>query len=91
MRNNIKLLPIQRLKLSELKLKGIIYNVKQPLALVEDPSGKGYILKVGDPIGPPPGKVKEIKKDRIIIEQVYIDILEGEKKAFVELKLPKKE
>ncbi|CAD7773394.1 hypothetical protein DMNBHIDG_00754 [Candidatus Methanoperedenaceae archaeon GB37] len=84
------LLPIQRLKLSEIKLTGIIWNTKNPLALIEDPAGKGYVLKKGDLIGPS-GKVKEIKKDRVIIEESYIDIFEGKKTRFVELVLPQKE
>jgi len=84
------LLPIQRLQLSEISLKGIIWNPKRPLALVEDPAGKGYIIKVGDPIGPS-GHVKEIRRDKVIIEEKYMDVFEGEKTRLVELALPKKE
>ena len=84
------LLPIQRLKLSEIKLTGIIWNTQNPLALIEDPAGKGYVLRKGDLIGPS-GKVKEVKKDRVIIEESYMDIFEGEKTRFVELVLPQKE
>ncbi|MDL1970564.1 MAG: pilus assembly protein PilP [Candidatus Desulfofervidaceae bacterium] len=84
------LLPIQKLQLSEINLKGIIWDPKRPLALVEDAAGKGYILKVGDPIGPS-GHVKEIKQDKIIIEERYVDIFEGQKTRIVELALPKKE
>ena len=88
--NPENLLPIQRLKLSEIKLTGIIWNTQNPLALIEDPAGKGYVLRKGDLIGPS-GKVKEVKKDRVIIEESYIDIFEGKKTRFVELVLPQKE
>ena len=88
--NSENLLPIQRLKLSEIKLTGIIWNTQNPLALIEDPAGKGYVLRKGDLIGPS-GKVKEVKKDRVIIEESYMDIFEGEKTRFVELVLPQKE
>ena len=88
--NPENLLPIQRLKLSEIKLTGIIWNTQNPLALIEDPAGKGYVLRKGDLIGPS-GKVKEVKKDRVIIEESYMDIFEGEKTRFVELVLPQKE
>ena len=84
------LLPIQRLKLSEIKLTGIIWNTQNPLALIEDPAGKGYVLRKGDLIGLS-GRVKEVKKDRVIIEESYMDIFEGEKTRFVELVLPQKE
>ena len=88
--NPENLLPIQRLKLSEIKLTGIIWNTQNPLALIEDQAGKGYVLRKGDLIGPS-GKVKEVKKDRVIIEESYIDIFEGKKTRFVELVLPQKE
>ncbi len=84
------LLPIQRLKLSEFTLKGIIYDPRRPLALVNDNSGKGYILKIGDPIGPL-GHVKSITRKKVIVEEVYTDIFEGKKTRMVELNLPKKE
>ncbi|GEM_PF-4344689 len=84
-----KLLPTQRLKLSEITLKGIIWKRKQALALIEDSTGKGYIVKKGDPLGP--GYVKAIKKDRIVIETTYIDIFGERKKKFIEITLPKKE
>jgi type IV pilus assembly protein PilP len=84
------LLPIQKLKLSEIKLSGIVWNTQTPLALIEDPAGKGYVLKTGDLIGLS-GKVKKIKKDRVIIEESYVDIFEGKKTRIVELILPKKE
>lgn len=88
--NKSALLPIQRLQLSEISLKGIIWVPKRPLALVEDTTGKGYILKVGDPIGPS-GYVKEIKRDRIVIEEKHTNILGEQKTKTVELTLPKKE
>jgi len=84
------LLPLQRLKLSEITLKGIIWMRRNPLALIEDSVGKGYILKKGDLIGLN-GRVKEIKKNKVVIVEKYIDIFEGEKTREIELVLPKKE
>jgi len=42
--NSENLLPIQRLKLSEIKLTGIIWNTQNPLALIEDPAVKGMSI-----------------------------------------------
>jgi len=84
------LLPIQRVKLSELTLKGIIYSPENPMALINDASGKAYIIKVGDPIGPL-GHVKFITKSKVIVEEVYTDVFEGRKTRIVELSLPQKE
>lgn len=83
------LLPIQRVNLSELTLKGIIYVPKHPMALINDNSGKAYIIKIGDPIGPL-GHVQSITKEKVIVKEVYTDIFEGKKTRLVELTLPKR-
>jgi type IV pilus assembly protein PilP len=49
------------------------------IALVEDSLGKGYFLKKGTEIGKNDGRVKQILKDKVIIEEVYEDIF-GQKK-----------
>ncbi len=86
-----KLLPTQKLKISEISLKGIIWRQKRsPLALIEDSTGRGYIIKVGDPLGLS-GWVKTIKKDRIVVEERYVDIFGNKKTKIVEIALPKKE
>ena len=83
-----KLLPTQRLKFSEITLKGIIWRKKDALALIEDSTGKGYILKKGDPLGT--GYVKAIKQDRIVIEVSYTNIFGKKEKKLIEIVLPKK-
>ena len=59
--------------LSQLKLVGVIMSPDGNKALVEDSSGKGYFLSKGTYIGINAGKVVEIQKDRIIIEEEIQD------------------
>ena len=72
---NVPLTPLQKYEISQLKLVAIISTPEGNVALVEDSSGKGYFLKKGTGIGKNDGKVTKILKDKVIIEEVYQDIL----------------
>jgi Tfp pilus assembly protein PilP len=79
--------PLERYELSQLRLVGVVWKVKEPNALVEDTVGLGYIVSVGTPIGTNDGKVKAIKPDEIIIEETYVDLLGAKKRREVNIKL----
>lgn len=54
-------------EISELKLSGIIWDPAGYYALVETPSGLGYVLRVNDTIGPD-ARVAKITKDMVVFE-----------------------
>lgn len=66
--------PLQKYEISQLKLVAIISTPEGNIAMVEDSAGKGYFLKKGTLIGKNDGKVKKILKDKVIVEEVYLDI-----------------
>ncbi len=68
------LTPLEKLDLSQLKLVGILRAQSGNKALVEEESGKGYVIKKGTYIGIHSGKVAKILPDRIIIEEEVEDI-----------------
>ena len=86
-RRRDNLSPLERYELGQLKLVGIIWNIKNPTALVEDTSGLGYTVRVGTPIGANDGKVKMISPDALLIEEEYIDLYGAKKKREVSLRL----
>jgi type IV pilus assembly protein PilP len=59
--------------LSQLKLVGIIRAQSGNRALVQEASGKGYIVTKGTYIGIRCGRVSEIEKDKVIVEEEDID------------------
>lgn len=69
--------PLERFDWGQLNLVGIVWNIKEPMAMVEvmepDKVIRGYTLKVGTPIGPNEGKVKAIKPGEVVIEEFYVD------------------
>lgn len=88
-RQRENLSPLERYDLGQLKLVGIVWNIKEPRAMIEDAAGLGYIIKIGTPIGANEGKVAEIKPTEVLIKESYIDFYGARKSREVSMKLPK--
>lgn len=73
--------PLERYELGQLKLVGVIWDIKQPNAIVEDAAGLGYVVRAGTPIGANEGKVKRIQPAGLIIEEFEIDVFGTKKKV----------
>lgn len=81
--------PLERLDLSQLRLTAIVRTASGYRALVEESSGKGYMIGVGTYMGLNGGKVVAIYKDRFIVEEELEDALGNVKTERREIKLPK--
>ncbi len=81
--------PLERIDLSQLKLVGIILASSGNRALVEESSGKGYVIKKGTYIGMNSGKVVNIKKEKVVVEEEFEDVFGKTKFRHREIKLPK--
>jgi type IV pilus assembly protein PilP len=81
--------PLERIDLGQLKLVGIIVAPSGNRALVQEASGKGYIIKEGTYIGLNSGRVAEIQPDRVIIEEEIEDIVGKYRMRKKEIVLPK--
>jgi type IV pilus assembly protein PilP len=81
--------PLEKIDLSQLKLVAVILSQRGNKALVQEATGKGYIVKKGVYIGLSPGKIVQILKDRIIIEEEAEDIYGKKSISKKELKLQK--
>jgi len=79
--------PLERFELNQLKIVGIVWDVKEPRAMVEDAGGLGYTIKIGAPIGANDGVVKAIHRNEIIVEESYYDVYGARKKRDVSMKL----
>ncbi len=70
-RRNRPLEPLERFDLSALKLVATFKRGKTRVAMVEDPSGRGYIIRRGSRIGRNNGRVEKITDDTVyIVEEV---------------------
>jgi type IV pilus assembly protein PilP len=65
--------PLESIDTSQLKLTGIIYAAGRNVALVQEASGKGHVIKKGTYIGTNGGKVIEIVNKKVIIGEKWKD------------------
>jgi Tfp pilus assembly protein PilP len=74
------LTPLQKMPLSEIQsgLKAIIWGQLGNKALVEDATGKGYVVQEGTYVGQHDGIVKKIFEDRIVVEEYRRDPVEDQ-------------
>jgi type IV pilus assembly protein PilP len=83
------LTPLEKIDLSQLKLVGVIRAESGNLALVEDATGKGYVVTRGSYVGIYGGRVVQIERDRTFIEEEVEDIFGKISVTRKELKLQK--
>ena len=79
--------PLERVEVSQLKLVGIVWDLPEPRAMVEDSAGLGYVIKIGTPIGRNDGTVKVIAPKEVVIEENFFDFYGTKKSREVKLKL----
>jgi type IV pilus assembly protein PilP len=65
--------PLEKIDLGQLKLVAIIAAPSGNRALVEESSGKGYILRQGTYVGLNSGKVVDIAIDKVMVEEEFED------------------
>ena len=86
-KENRFLTPLQRYDLDQLKIAGIVLGFGSQYALVEDDTGKGYSIRVGDYIGGKGGRVVEIQKDRVVVQEEHQDYLGNRQTRRIEKRL----
>jgi len=79
--------PLERFDLSQLIVMGIIWGVDEPRALIKDPTGKGYIVRAGTPIGKNKGRILRIEDNKVVVKETYLDHLDRATTKEVELEL----
>jgi len=83
------LTPLEKIDLSQLKLVGVIRAESGNHAMVEDATGKGYVITKGSYVGIYGGRVVQIERDRVFIEEEVEDIFGKISVSSKELKLQK--
>ena len=84
-------LPIHSFDVSQFKLIGIITGGRENQAMVTDPGGKGYVLKVGMTIGKNDGKIVSISSNGVSILEQFKDDNGRVRKENIKLTLPRKQ
>lgn len=63
--------PLGEWGLDQLTLVGTVTSDANPIGMVEDPNGKGYIVRRNTPVGSLCGKVTDVNRDCITVTEYY--------------------
>jgi len=83
--------PLEKYKLSQMKIIGIVRYEKENYASVELADGKSYTVKKGMTLGDNDGKVVEITADTVRVEEMSRDVRGNVVMLPTELKLKREE
>jgi type IV pilus assembly protein PilP len=80
--------PLCKWEIDQLKLVAVISGMSNPLGMVEDPGGKGYIVRRGTFMGKRNGKVTQIRAGEVVVTEIYKDQMGKPHPNLVVIKLP---
>ncbi len=83
--------PLERYDIGQLKLVGVVWQLGQPRAMVEDEAGLGFIVEVGTRIGKNGGVVTKVEPNRVMIEEAVLNFYGAREVRRVEMKLVEEE
>lgn len=84
-------LPIHSFDVSKFRLIGVIAGGKENQAMVVDPNGKGYVLKVGMTIGNSNGRITAISAGGVDVVEQFTDDNGRVRKENIKITLPRKQ
>jgi type IV pilus assembly protein PilP len=78
--------PLEQFDLNQLTVVAVVWGTERPRALVEDPSGRGYVVQIGTPIGKNDGMVLRIDDDSVLVRETYVDYLGAQTMKEIEMR-----
>lgn len=79
--------PLEQFELAQLALHAVVWDTPRPRALVTDPSGRGYIVAEGTPIGKNEGRVTKITDNLVVVRETYVDYLGERTEKDIEMRV----
>jgi type IV pilus assembly protein PilP len=83
--------PLEAYDLIQYQIKGVVVGLGEPKAIVVAPDGKSYILRKGLRIGKSSGVIREITREKILVEERYQDLSGKTHVNIQEIIVPKRE
>ena len=65
--NHGPLLPLQAFEVNQLRVVGILWNVRSPKAMIKDPSGKLHVVGPNTKVGPKNGYIAVIREGELVV------------------------
>jgi type IV pilus assembly protein PilP len=67
--------PLEQFDLTQISLVAVVWDTTKPRALVQDPSGRAYVVSEGTHIGKNDGRVISIGDNKVVVKETYEDYL----------------
>ncbi len=83
--------PLEQFDVSQLSLVAVVWKTGTARALVQDPSGQGYIIGEGARIGKNDGRVIGIDDNLVVVRETYVDYLGQETTKELEMRIRRSE
>ncbi len=81
-------MPLEQFEVSDFELVGIVSGPGIKKAMVQDPTGKGFMVQVGTHIGKKGGRITRVADKELIIEEPSRDFLGQKSFRKIALKIP---
>jgi len=79
--------PLEQFDLNQLTVVAVVWGTERPRALVEDPSGRDYVVQEGTPIGKNEGMVLRITDNSVLVRETYVDYLGAQTTKEIEMRI----
>ena len=79
--------PLEQFELHQLSVVAVVWDIDHARALINDPSGRAYIVQEGAPIGKNQGYIVHIADDMVVVRETYVDFLDVPTTKDVELRV----
>jgi len=79
--------PLEQFDLNQLTVVAVVWGTGRPRAMVEDPSGHGYVVQVGTAIGKNDGTVLGIGDNSVLVQETYVDYLGAQTTKEIEMRV----
>ena len=83
--------PLEEFDVSQLSVVGVVWNVGNARALIQDPSGQGFIVSEGARVGKNDGRIIKIDDSVVVIKETYVDLMGQESTKDIELRIRRSE
>ena len=83
--------PTEEYEIGQYQLTGLLSGTSQPRAVLQDPSGKGHIVKIGTRLGRNGGRITRISSNEIMVVEEFRAPTGERKRVPIKIELPKKE
>ncbi len=79
--------PLEQFDVSQLSVVAVIWKTGNAKALIQDPSGQGYIVGMGTAVGKNEGLVTLIDDNLVVVKESYEDFLGNVTKKDIEMRI----